>query len=298
VQEVTIRLNKIEWVTATGVQANCTIARLDELHPVVSGNKYFKLKYNLQKAIAEAKGIITMGGAYSNHLAATAFACNEAGIHSIGLVRGEVKEPFNHTLSYCVQQNMKLMPVARHVYSRTSGYIQTILAEHKDFLFVPEGGDNADGEKGCSEIASLICNFKSFTHIACAVGTGTTVRGLTQSLLPHQTLLAIPVLKIKEEEQTAFVQQHLSIQKQEQLAVFFGYAGKGYASQEQQLFKFMNSFCHQTSVPLDFVYTAKLLMAITNLFEKHYFTPHDRLLVIHTGGLQGNESLPPGTLLY
>jgi 1-aminocyclopropane-1-carboxylate deaminase len=298
VQEIIIRLHTIEWTVATDVQVCCTFARLDEIHPVVCGNKYFKLKYNLQRAIAEGKGIITMGGAYSNHLAATAFACNEAGIHSIGLVRGEVKEPLNHTLSFCVQQNMKLIPVPRHAYSRTSAYIQTILAEQKDFLFVPEGGDNAEGEKGCSEIPSLIKNFNSFTHILCAVGTGTTLRGLAQSLLPNQTVMAIPVLKIKEKEQPAFVQQHLTVQNQHQLSVLFEYAGKGYASQEPRLFDFMNSFFSQTGIPLDFVYTAKLMMAVTDLLEKHYFSQQDRLLVIHTGGLQGNESLPPGTLLY
>lgn len=297
-QVITIRLHNIKWTTATGVQAGCSMARLDLLHPVVSGNKYFKLKYNLQRALAEGKGIITMGGAYSNHLAATAFACNETGIDSIGLIRGEVTAPLNHTLSFCARHNMKLIPVSRQEYKSNSGSIQTILAEHKDFLFVPEGGDNPEGEKGCSEIASLINNFDSFTHIACAVGTGTTARGLAQSLLPHQTLLAIPVLKIKAEDRAAFVQQHLISQKEQQLTVLFEYAGKGYASEEQQLFEFMNLFCRQTGVPLDFVYTAKLLKAVTHLFEKDYFTPNDRLLVIHTGGLQGNESLPPGALLY
>ena len=297
-QEITIHINRAKWKTPNGSEANCTMARLDQLHSVVSGNKYFKLKYNLQKAVTLGKGIITMGGAYSNHLAATAFACNETGIDSIGLIRGEVMEPLNHTLSFCARHNMKLIPVSRQEYNRNSGYIQTILAEHKDFLFVPEGGDNAEGEKGCSEIPSLINNFNSFTHILCAVGTGTTVRGLAQSLQPHQTLIAIPVLKIKEEEQAAFVQQHVTVQNQQQLTVLFEYAGKGYASQELRLFDFMNSFFSQTGIPLDFVYTAKLMIAVTDLLEKHYFSQQDRLLVIHTGGLQGNESLPPGALLY
>lgn len=297
-QQVTINLNRVEWTTADSVQANGTIARLDQLHPHISGNKYFKLKYNLQNAFVQKKGIITMGGAYSNHLAATAFACNEAGIDSVGLVRGELTEPFNHTLQFCTQHQMKLIAVPRKEYNRSTDYLESILEQHKDYLFVPEGGDNSDGEKGCSEIASHIHQFENFTHIACAVGTGTTARGLAQSLLPHQTLIAIPVLKIKQEERSTFVEQHLAMQNHHQVKVVFENAGKGYASQEPELFKFMNLFYKQTEIPLDFVYTAKMMMAISNLFNEHYFTRNDRLLVVHTGGLQGNLSLTSGTLLY
>lgn len=294
----TIQINNVEWRTSGGVLANASVARLDLLHPVVSGNKFFKLKYNLQQAKTEGKGIMTMGGAYSNHLAATAFACYEAGIPSIGLVRGELTEPLNHTLSFCKQHQMKLMAVPRHLYNRTSAYIQTILAEHENYSLIPEGGDNTEGEKGCSEIASCIPGFTSFTHIACAAGTGTTARGLAQSLLPHQTLLVIPVLKIKQEEQHAFLQQHLSVHNHHQLQTHFDQAGKGYASKEPDLFACMNTFYQQTGIPLDFVYTAKLIRAITHLFSQQYFKVNDHVLIIHTGGLQGNESLPKGTLLY
>jgi 1-aminocyclopropane-1-carboxylate deaminase len=264
----------------------------------ISGNKFFKLKYNQEQAIKEGKGIITMGGAYSNHLAAIAFTCKEAGIPSIGIVRGELAEPLNHTLVFCNQHQMKLIPVKRNEYNRTSVTVQHLLSINKGYLFVPEGGDNEAGEKGCAEIAALINDFESFTHIACAVGTGTTVRGLAKALLPHQTILAVPVLKIKNDENKSFVEKHLTVEKPEQLLCLFNYAGKGYASQETYLFELMNSFYSETGIPLDFVYTAKLISAVNDLFQQHYFSGNDRLLIMHTGGLQGNESLPPGTLIY
>jgi 1-aminocyclopropane-1-carboxylate deaminase len=297
-QQLTISLNEVEWKTSAGVQAHATVARLDQLHPIISGNKFFKLKYNIEKALLEGRGIITMGGAYSNHLAATAFACKEAGIPSIGIVRGEITDPLNHTLLFCTQQQMKLIAVARNEYSSASVTVQKILNEQYSFLFIPEGGSNKEGEKGCAEIASCIQNFESFTHIACAVGTGTTVRGLAQSLLPHQTMIAVPVVKIKQEVQHLFLQQHLTVPHQQQLVCLFGYAGKGYASQEQPLLQQMNSFFDQTGIPLDFVYTAKLIAAVNELSEQHYFRENDRLLILHTGGLQGNESLTKGSLHY
>ena len=296
--EQIIRLHETEWVTVRGIKAYGVVARLDEIHPVLSGNKFYKLNYNLAQAKAEKKGIITMGGAYSNHLAATAYACYNAGIPSAALIRGELTEPLNHTLSFCREHHMKLLSVPRKEYKKSSSHIKFLLAEYPQYFFVPEGGDNSHGEKGCSEIASSIPNFDSFTHIACAVGTGTTVRGLAKSLLPHQQLIAIPVLNIKYEEQETFLIKHLSVKNQSQLHILFDYAGKGYASQEPELFEFMNMFYKQTTIPLDFIYTAKLLKAISNLFDQHYFTVSDRLLLIHTGGLQGNLSLQSGTLLY
>jgi 1-aminocyclopropane-1-carboxylate deaminase len=295
---LTINLSHIQWLSATGSNAFCTVARLDELHPFVSGNKFFKLKYNLQAAASLKKGIITMGGAYSNHLAATAFACREAGIPSIGLIRGEILKPLNHTLAFCRHHNMQLLSVPRNEYKSHSLYIKELQTSHPDYFFVPEGGSNAEGEKGCSEIAALIPHFHSFTHIACAVGTGTTERGLLQSMQPHQTMLAVPVLKIKEEERSLFMQQHLSSNTHQKIKVLFDYAGKGYAKKEEHIFSFMNQFYEQTKLPLDFVYTAKLLMAADDLFCKHYFTKDDRLLIVHTGGLQGNDSLPAGTIRY
>ncbi len=148
-----IHCNRVEWVLQNGNRIFFTVARLDRLHPVVSGNKYFKLKYNIDAAIRQnKKGIITMGGPYSNHLAASAFTCREAGITPIGIVRGEVKAPLNHTLAFCSSQGMQLVPCERNEYDPNSKYVRQIISNHPNYFFIPQGGDNAEGLKGCEEI--------------------------------------------------------------------------------------------------------------------------------------------------
>lgn len=294
-----ILLNNISLPLSAGGVASFTVARLDRIHPVVSGNKIFKLHYNLQLCAAEQKkGIITMGGPYSNHLAATAFSCNELNLKSIAFIRGEINEPFNHTLSFCKANGMKLIAVNRKEFDQNSHTIRDYLKQYENFVFVPEGGDNEEGVKGCMEILPLIPKSESYTHIVCAVGTGTTCRGITNKVLPHQTVLAVPVMRIQKNEQDLFINRHLQSGKASQLKVLFDFAGKGYAKAEPELFEFMNHFYWQTSVPLDFVYTARLMQCVVHLFESGYFKTGNRVLVIHSGGLQGNDSLPANTLVY
>lgn len=292
-----IHTQKIQWIAESGATLEATVARLDLLHHVVSGNKFFKLKYNLEKAVKQKKGIITMGGAYSNHLAATAYACAINQIPSIGIVRGEIAAPLSPTLAFCTSHKMQLVFVSRAGYQRNSVEIIQLLQQYPDYFFVPEGGDNTYGEKGCTEIPSLIPEYESFTHVACAVGTGTTMRGIAKSSLPHQQLLAIPVLKIKTDEQEPFAEKHLHKTSFNMIHPFFNYAGKGYAKFDEQLLHFCNRFYEQTQIPLDIVYTAKLFMAAEDLLQ-NILKPADRLLLFHTGGLQGNQSLPQDALCY
>ena len=296
--DLTIKTQRIKWETQEGNTAECTVARLDLLHPFISGNKYFKLKYHQSEALKTGKGIITMGGAYSNHLAATAFACYKAGIPSVGIIRGELIEPLNPTLHFCIEHQMELIPVNRNEFLRSSNTITSILQDHPQHFFVPEGGDSKFGEKGCTEIASHIAAFDSYTHIACAVGTGTTYRGLLQSSQQHQTCIAFPVLKIKENDEEMFVKNHLQTTSAAIQTCLFGFARKGYAKKDDTLISFMNRFYKETSVPLDFVYTGKLMMAVSSLFDEKIVDSAAKLLVLHTGGLQGNQSLPNGTLHY
>lgn len=293
-----INLQQISWKTTKCKLVQCTIARLDEIHPIISGNKLFKLKYNLAEAIAQKKGILTMGGAFSNHLAATAYACKQKGIASIGLVRGEITEPLNTTLRFCVENEMQLISIERKDFNNNSHLLQKIIQEYANYYFVPEGGSNKDGEKGCAEILPAVTSLKTFSHIICAVGTGTTVRGIAATAMQHQTVVAIPVLKIPESEQSLFLKNHLSITSSATIKTFFEFAGKGYAKKEEEIFLFMNQFYKQTKVPLDFVYTAKLLMAVSNLFDTSYFSDTNEILVLHTGGLQGNKSLAENVLHY
>jgi 1-aminocyclopropane-1-carboxylate deaminase len=296
--DLNIKTEHISWKTETGNTAQCTVARLDLLHPFISGNKYFKLKYHLNEALSQGKGIITMGGAYSNHLAATAFACYEAGVPSVGIIRGERIESLNPTLLFCTQHQMQFIFVKRNEFTRSSNAVTEILNNHPNYFFVPEGGDSNLGEKGATEIASHIHNFYSYTHIFCTVGTGTTYRGLLQSANEEQTCIAVPVLKIKESEQGLFIKNHLQSNSNAIQKCLFGYAGNGYAKKDDTLISFMNRFYKETNVPLDFVYTGKLMMAISTMIDKKMIAPSAKLLVLHTGGLQGNQSLPVGTLHY
>lgn len=293
-----ISLQKINWKTENGKLAKCTIARLDEIHPVISGNKLFKLKYNLEKAAAEKKGILTMGGAYSNHLAATAYCCRQQGIATLGIIRGEITKPYNSTLQFCNENGMELISIHRKDYYSTSNAVKEIIQQHASYYFVPEGGSNTEGQKGCAEILSCIAESNTFSHIVCAVGTGTTFKGIASSAFSHQTVVAIPVLKIPEHERKQFVQNHLLVETNALLKTFFKFGGKGYAQKDEQLFIFMNRFFIQTNIPLDFVYTAKLMMAVSSLYDDLYFSETDDVLVLHTGGLQGNKSLAKNVLHY
>jgi 1-aminocyclopropane-1-carboxylate deaminase len=291
--------NSVDWPLQNGNTFHFTVARLDQLHPFVSGNKYFKLKYNLQQVKEKnQQGIITLGGAYSNHLAATAFACYEQGLSSIGIVRGEIVEPLNSTLAFCIQHQMKLIPVNRDDYASGSDVVQKITNEHLNFLFVPEGGNNEMGVKGCKEILQHIKSADKFTHIVCSMGTGATFKGIAASSSAHQTVIGVPALKIKTEEQHQFILQHATVSSPTKQIVLFQFAGKGYARYDEHLLNFMNSFYTKTAIPTDIVYTGKLMQGIIALAEENYFSEGSNVLAIHSGGLQGNNSLPNGTLLF
>lgn len=294
-----ISTNTVEWPLKNGNSFCFTVARLDLLHPFISGNKYFKLKYNLAEATEQHKqGIITMGGAYSNHLAATAFACYEQGMISVGIVRGEVIEPLNPTLSFCRKHNMKLISVSRDEYASTNKAVQKIIMQHPHLFFVPEGGNNEMGMKGCKEILQHIPGAGEFTHIICSMGTGTTFKGIASAATTSQTVIGIPALKIKDDEQEEFILKHATVSSPSKQIVLFNFAGKGYARTDDALLNFMNSFYTKTSIPADIVYTGKLMQAVISLAEENYFSDDSNLLVIHSGGLQGNNSLPSGTLLF
>lgn len=296
---LTIAYHSIGWPLKNGLLFPVTVARLDLLHPLVSGNKWFKLKYNLAQAKQQQKqGILTMGGAYSNHLCATAFACYEQGFASIGIIRGEIPEPLNSTLAFCRAHGMQLIAVSRADYDSNSEAVHFIKQQNNQFFFVPEGGNNTEGLLGCKEILAAIPDADSYTHIVCAMGTGTTFKGIAAAATQQQTVIGIPVLKIKEEEQQQFLQQHATIATEAKTEVLFQFAGAGYARTSAEQLNFMNLFYTKTGIPTDIVYTGKLVQAAVTLAEQDYFPSNGKVLLIHSGGLQGNNSLAAGTLLY
>jgi D-cysteine desulfhydrase len=274
------------------------VLRLDLIHPVLSGNKWFKLKYHLQQAIQQnRKGLLTFGGAYSNHLVASAIACKLEGLAAIGIVRGEAAEQLSPTLQEAQDYGMQLQFVSRTVFSEDEQLIVAMQTQYPGFLVVPQGGQSEAGIKGAAEILALT-GYSAYTHIACAAGTGTMLAGLVKAAGPEQQVLGVSSLKIADRENNSllsFVKEHTGLSN---FSLLYDYHFGGYARKNDTLLRFMNSLYSKHHLPTDFVYTAKLMYGINDLIHNNYFLPGSRLLVIHSGGLQGNRSLAPGILSF
>ena len=294
-----IKIQQIEKTFHTGEKCLFDVARFDEIDPVVSGNKLFKLKYNLEKAIQEKKrGVITMGGAYSNHLAATARVCSLAGLDSIGIIRGEIPASLNHTLSYCQSQKMKLIPVSRSSFDHPLQLINDLEDQYQDFLFIPMGGANSEGIRGAAEMADRIPDFETYEIILCAVGSGTMFNGLKQRINDQQTLIGIPVMKLHPENDKEFLDSLTNENERKNCRIITSFAGKGFGKAEPEVISLMNETYKEFDLPLDFVYTGKLLNALYSLLIQEQINPKKKILFIHSGGLQGNLSLPTSTLVF
>jgi len=280
-------------------QVIAEVLRLDRIHPVISGNKWFKLKYHLQEALQQnKKGILTFGGAWSNHLVATALACQQAGLASMGIIRGEQPFVLSATLQQVQAYNMQLQFVSRNEYSDEAAIIPVLQKKYPDYYIVPQGGQSHLGVLGAAEIGQLT-QIKSYSHVICAVGTGTMLAGLVHAALPHQQVIGICSLKMPATDNNSlntFVKPYAANGKQ--YTIFYDYHFGGYARKTSELISFMNSIYQDHELPTDFVYTGKLLFGIMQLVQTSYFEPGSRILIVHSGGLQGNRSLPPGTLTF
>ncbi|MEP7254169.1 MAG: pyridoxal-phosphate dependent enzyme [Ferruginibacter sp.] len=281
-------------------QVSVSVLRLDKIHPVVSGNKLFKLHYFLEAALQSShKTILTFGGAYSNHLAATAFACAALKLKSIGIVRGEQPADFSPTLQQCINDGMQLKFISRPQFAEKENepFIRSLQNEFGDCTIVPEGGYHPVGANGAALIMDLVSD-KSYSHICTAMGTATTLAGLLKAANPSQTIIAVPVLKgiIDIEERIQFLSGNKSIPGNLQLLPDYHFGG--YAKKTEALIQFMNQCWQQYHLPLDFVYTAKMFFGIIDKIKNNHFPVGSNILCLHTGGLQGNISLPLNTLLF
>lgn len=280
-------------------QVAVSVLRLDTLHPVVSGNKLFKLHYFLQNALQKScEGIVTFGGAWSNHLVATAFACREAGLKSIGIVRGERPALLSNTLTSCLAYGMELKFISRQQYDEkeSPGFLEAVLPGFNNYGLVPEGGFASTGMSGAAMIADFFR--EDITHICCAVGTGTTAAGLLSQLKKEQKLVCLPVLKNMHDLPQRI--EFLTGQPFDpsRLLILDDYHFGGYAKKTPVLITFMNELYNQHQLPTDFVYTGKMMFGIIDAVKKDLFPEKSKILCIHTGGLQGNLSLPTGTLIF
>ena len=266
-----------------------TIKREDMLHPYISGNKLRKLKYNVLQAKKEHRDtLLTFGGAYSNHIAATAAAGKEYGLKTIGIIRGEElqhKIKDNPTLLFAQNNGMEFKFISRDQYREKDrrDFIQLLQDQFGDFYLMPEGGTNALAVKGCEEI--LTENDSVFTHVACAVGTGGTIAGLINSALPHQKVLGFPALKADLSDDI------FKFARPGNWELINDYHFGGYAKVSSALIEFINNFKDTTGIPLDPVYTGKMIFGVIDLIDKGYFNADATILAIHTGGLQGIEGM-------
>lgn len=262
------------------------LKREDKIHPFISGNKYRKLKYNIDAAEKLGlKTLLTFGGAYSNHIAAVAFAGKEFGFKTIGIIRGDElqdKIQENPTLSFAETCGMQFKFVSREAFrdKHTDTFITKLNQEFDDFYLLPEGGTNELAVKGCEEI--LTETDVDFDFVCCAVGTGGTISGLINCSQPSQQILGFPALKgsfLKEDISKFVSKQNWNIIKD----YHFG----GYAKVNAELIHFINQFKNNNHIQLDPVYTGKMMFGIFDLLEQGYFPKGSKILAIHTGGLQG-----------
>jgi 1-aminocyclopropane-1-carboxylate deaminase len=267
------------------------IKREDLLHPYVSGNKFRKLKYNLIQAKAENhQTLLTFGGAFSNHILAVAAAGKEQNFKTIGVIRGEElvsKINDNPTLQKAQEFGMEFEFITREAY-RTKHewpFIEQLQQKFGDFYLIPEGGTNELAVKGCEEI--LIEADQEFDYICCAVGTGGTISGIINSAFQHQKVLGFPALKgvFFKEDICKFANN------KDNWELITDYHFEGYGKVSKPLIDFINEFKKENNFLLDPIYTGKMVFGVIDLIKKEYFPKGSKILLIHTGGLQGIQGI-------
>ncbi len=266
--------------------------RLDLVHPVISGNKWYKLKRNLQAAKDNgATQVLTFGGAYSNHLIAAAAAAQSHHMPCIGIVRGlYAQNSPSPTLQACTDMGMQLAYISTADYSRKTepGFQRELLAKYGDSFIIPEGGANDEGRLGAGDMALLIPG--RYTHVCISVGTGTSFIGLRNALPPSTTVLGFAPFKGNNDFSSVIV-PHLNNKTNENWHIYNNWHFGGFGKCNDILLHFMNGFYQQNAIPLDVVYNAKMMYGIKEMATNGFFTPNARILCVHSGGLQGNSSV-------
>ena len=275
---------------------NISILRADLIDPVVSGNKWFKLQLYVRDAIAAGKTTLaTFGGPYSNHIVATSTYGASMGLETVGFIRGEKPVALSPTLTGAMENGMTLHFVSREDFEQT----EKILSHNQDpsWAWIPEGGYGITGAEGVKSMLT-IKDTAPFDTIICAVGTGTMMAGLIKAAAPHQQVIGLSVLKnnisIDEEIKALLTPE----ESKKNFEINHDYHFGGYAKHTPALIDFMNDCYKKMELPLDFVYTAKLVYGVEDLATNGKFDPTSKILIIHSGGLQGNRSFKKGTFIF
>ena len=291
------------------------ILRLDLAHPLLQGNKYYKLKYNLKEAKNQQKTtLLTFGGAFSNHILATSFAGKIYDFKTIGIIRGEETLPLNDTLKVAKDNGMSLFYVDRATYQQKNkpDFTNTLkellskkinendsFVDFSDIYIIPEGGSNDLAIQGTSEILEDEV-FNKYSHVCVCAGTGGTLAGIVAGKYLYQRekqrIISVSVLKngsFLREEVNNFLKNAISesifktsFEDLDKFSLILDYHFGGYAKNKPELALFIENFTKKHKIPLEFVYTGKLFYAIFDLIKKQYFSENSRLLIIHTGGLR------------
>lgn len=269
------------------------VKREDLNHPFVSGNKWWKLKYNLEEVLRQGKKILTFGGAYSNHLYSTAAAAHELAIESIGIVRGERITPLNHTLSFAEEKGMKLEFISREKYrhKKSEEFIDGLKEQFGDFYLIPEGGTNPLAIKGCIEFARQLHSV-NFDHLFLPVGTGGTIAGHILAFEGKKRIVGVSVLKgdfhtaeismlLREEMKSAHAFDNWSM--------LSSYHHGGYGKVTPELMEFVRLMGDIYHLPLEPIYTGKMMWALVEEVKKGSYPRGTTILALHTGGLQGER---------
>lgn len=263
--------------------------RVDQVHTLISGNKWYKLKYNLIKAREEGyHTLLTFGGAFSNHIFATAAAGKEYGFRTIGIIRGEQTSPLNPTLKFATEQGMRLAYVSREDYREKESpeFRDWLISQFSPCYIIPEGGSNIEAVQGCTEI---LPPGHAYQYIACCVGTGGTLAGILESEQGQSRVLGFSALKGGHflYEEVNQLNRLYSGSLYQNYRIIEDYHFGGYAKANNALVEFINTFREEQAIQLDPIYTGKMLYGLLEMAASGYFPEGSRILAVHSGGLQG-----------
>jgi 1-aminocyclopropane-1-carboxylate deaminase len=273
-------------------QLSVQIKRDDLIHPIISGNKWRKLKYNLLHVKKEGfKGIISFGGAYSNHIHALAYACNKQNINAIGIIRGEAHYSGNFTLSMAKKWGMNLNFVDRATYRQRDNaeYLKHLSKQFPDYFIIPEGGSNDLAIKGVAEISTELNIETQYDTLITPVGSAGTISGLITGDNNQHAILGIAVLKQQDylQKEVNDLLETTGSQSANNWRILNDYHDGGYAKFTSNNLKQLLDFSAITDVPFEPIYSGKMILAVLDMIRSGYFQPHHRIVLLHTGGLQG-----------
>lgn len=272
------------------------LQREDLIHPFINGNKYYKLKYNLQKAKEENHDtLLTFGGAYSNHIYAVSAAAKLFGFQSIGIIRGEEYDPLNPTLQFAVDNGMQLHYLDRKTYRKRTDleFRKQIARQFGRVYIIPEGGTNEFALKGAAEIVNNIAI--DFDYLCAPIGSGGTLAGLITRLNGNKKVIGFSSLKGGEYLSGTISEliSNTSIRKSDNWIINHNYHFGGFAKINRELVEFANWFKDENNIQLDLIYNGKMMYGINDLLKQNYFPEGSKIVAIHTGGLQGLEGMKP-----